>query len=216
MKLSSITIKSYRSIRDVSIDLGDLTLFIGANASGKSAILDSLRFLSEAVRARDFRVPLFSRGGILNLAWKGQEAGQVELTVVLEDGGKQFEWKVLLVRTLNDFSVEEDVHEISAEQGRIHLLHSRGGEGFWSGGNQPGMVSLQHSATACSLVAASVDASFPAREITDFVARWGFFDPSPFLLRRDWNLPDAESLDVYGGIWARRCMPCQIMISKQW
>ncbi len=198
MKLSSIAIRNYRSIRDIDIEVGDLTLFIGANASGKSAILDSLRFLSEAVRARDFRVPLFSRGGILNLAWKGQEAGQVELTVALEDGGKQFEWKVLLVRTLNDFFVEEDVHEISAEQGRIHLLHSRGGEGFWSGGNQPGMVSLQHSATACSLVAASVDASFPAREITDFVARWGFFDPSPFLLRRDWNLPDAESLDVYG------------------
>ena len=59
MKLSSIAIRNYRSIRDIDIEVGDLTLFIGANASGKSAILDSLRFLSEAVRARDFRVPLF-------------------------------------------------------------------------------------------------------------------------------------------------------------
>ena len=58
--------------------------FIGANATGKSAILDALRFLSEAVRARDFRGPMFSRGGILNLAWKGQEAGQVELSVTME------------------------------------------------------------------------------------------------------------------------------------
>ena len=44
MKLSKLTVKNYRSIHDASIELGDLTLFIGANASGKSAILDALRF----------------------------------------------------------------------------------------------------------------------------------------------------------------------------
>ena len=52
--------------------------------------------------------------------------------------------------------------------------------------------------TNCALAAASADASFPAREVAEFIAKWGFFDPSPFLLRRDWSLPDADSLDVYG------------------
>jgi hypothetical protein len=33
------------------------------NASGKSRILDGLWFLHEGVQARDFRSPVFSRGG---------------------------------------------------------------------------------------------------------------------------------------------------------
>ena len=83
MKLASITVKNYRSLRDVRADLKDLNLFIGANASGKSAILEALRFLSEAIRARSFRVPAYSRGGILNMAWKGREAEEIEFTVVV-------------------------------------------------------------------------------------------------------------------------------------
>ena len=45
MKLLKLDARNYRSLRDTTIVLGDFTLFIGANASGKSAILDALRFL---------------------------------------------------------------------------------------------------------------------------------------------------------------------------
>lgn len=57
MKLQTLAAERYRSLRDQRIELDDFNLFIGANASGKSTILDALRFLSEAVRARDFRRP---------------------------------------------------------------------------------------------------------------------------------------------------------------
>lgn len=40
--------------------------------------------------------------------------------------------------------------------------------------------------------------SFPARHVADFVARWGFSDPNPFLLRRDWTGLDAGRFDPYG------------------
>ena len=63
MRLLSLTAKNYRSLRDVTVDLGDLNLFIGANGSGKSAILDVLRFLQEGIQTYDFRSPVFSRGG---------------------------------------------------------------------------------------------------------------------------------------------------------
>ena len=36
MKLSKLSAKNYRSLRDETIELNDLNLFIGANASGKS------------------------------------------------------------------------------------------------------------------------------------------------------------------------------------
>ena len=49
MKLSTLVADRYRSIRSQEVALNDFNLFIGANASGKSTILNTLRFLSEAV-----------------------------------------------------------------------------------------------------------------------------------------------------------------------
>ena len=47
MKLLRLRAKNYRSLRDESIEFDDFNVFIGANASGKSTILDALRFLHE-------------------------------------------------------------------------------------------------------------------------------------------------------------------------
>ena len=198
MKLLNLTVKNYRSLRDASIEVGDLTLFIGANASGKSAILDVLRFLNEAVQARDFRTPVYSRGGILNLAWKGQEADQIDLMVVLEHGDRRYEWSVRLVRQSYEFYVEEQVRDITLGAPPTQLLSAERGEGWWWSGEKRELVTLKQPPSTCALAAASADASFPAREVSEFVGRWGFFDPSPFLLRRDWNLSDSGRLDPYG------------------
>lgn len=198
MELSSIAIKNYRSLRDVSVDFGGLNLFIGANASGKSAILDTLRFLSDAIRSRSFRVPAYSRGGILNMAWKGREADEIEITVTV-DGDRRFEWYVRLVlEGHQDFTVIERIRETTLGSPPTQLLESDRGRGWWWSREESKGVELLQEPTNCALAAASADASFPAREVAEFVAKWGFFDPSPFLLRRDWSLPDADSLDVYG------------------
>ena len=198
MKLSSITVKNYRSLRDVNVEFHDLNVFIGANASGKSTILDALRFLSEAIRARSFRVPAYSRGGILNMAWKGREADDVEFVVVV-DGIRRFEWAVRLIRDgFHDFHVIERVRETTPGNPPTQLLESDRGKGWWWSREESKGVDLLQDQTNCALAAASADASFPAREVAEFITKWGFFDPSPFLLRRDWNLPEADSLDVYG------------------
>src|SRR3954452_10125115 len=98
MKLLSLKARHYRSLRDETIPLTDLNLFIGTNASGKSTILDALRFLNEGLQQRDFARPVFSRGGILHLAWKGEEAHKIDLVTVLDDHGKRYEWSMQLVR----------------------------------------------------------------------------------------------------------------------
>ena len=199
MKLASLHIKNYRSVRDATVELGDLTVFIGANASGKSTILDALRFLNEAVQARDFRAPVFSRGGILNIAWKGQKADRIEFTAILDDGGnKRFEWSVRLVRQAYDFYADEQVRMIVSGHTPMLVLNAERGEGQWWSGQEGDRVKLKQPQTGCALAAASVDASFPAREVAEFVRTWGVFDPNPFLLRRDWNLADSGRLDNYG------------------
>ncbi len=198
MRLLSLRAKNYRSLRDVSIELEDFNLFIGANASGKSTILDALRFLHEAVHARDFETPMFSRGNVLHLAWKGEGAHQIDLVVTFQDGDESTEWSVQIIRQGYHYHVGERVARLPPQSPPIVLLEADGGTGWWWSNTTSQRVDLQQPATACALAAAAADASFPAREVADFVRRWGFFDPSPFLLRRDWTGVDSSRLDHYG------------------
>lgn len=197
MKLLTLRARSYRSLRDTEIALTDLNVFIGANASGKSSILDALRFLSEGVRARDFRPPAFARGGVLHLAWKGEDAVRIELAIRLEHEGRRYEWSLRLVRTGYDFYVTEHVDELREGSPPVGLLNADKGEGWWWSGEE-GQVELKQEPTACALASAAADASFPARDVAGFIGRWGFFDPNPFLLRRDWTGMEASRFDHYG------------------
>lgn len=197
MKLLTLRAKSYRSLRDTEMALTDLNVLIGANASGKSSILDALRFLSEGVRARDFRPPAFARGGVLHLAWKGEDAVRIELAVRLEHEGRKYEWSLRLVRTGYDFYVTEHVDELRDGSPPVGLLNADQGEGWWWSGDE-GQVELKQDPTACALAAAAADASFPARDVAAYIGRWGFFDPNPFLLRRDWTGMESSRFDHYG------------------
>ena len=197
MRLLTLHAEHYRSLREQTIELDEFSLFIGSNASGKSTILDALRFLSESVRARDFTDPLFTRGGMNHLAWKGEPARRIGLTVRLEDDGRRFEWALQLVRDGHDVAAEEHVDELHAQSPPTRLLDSRRGAGWWWSGEQ-GRVELKQSAAACALAAAAADATFPARDVAGFIGRWGFFDPNPFLLRRDWTGLDSGRFDHYG------------------
>ena len=197
MRLLTLSAEHYRSLREQTIELDGFSLFIGSNAAGKSTVLDALRFLSEAVRARDFTEPLFTRGGMNHLAWKGEPAQQIGLTVRVENGGRRFEWAVRLARAGHDVAADEHVDELSAQAPPTRLLDSSGGRGWWWSGKE-GRVELKQSAAACALASAAADATFPARDVAGFIGRWGFFDPNPFLLRRDWTGVDSARFDHYG------------------
>ena len=177
MKLLRLDAKHYRSLRDVSLEFSDLNLFIGANASGKSTVLDALRFLHEGVQTRDFRGPAFSRGGIIHLAWKGKEAEQIHLSVRLQDAGKTWEWSVRLIRVGYEFHVEEYLEQLFPDSPPSRILVANRGDGWWWSGTENRQITLKQAPTACALTAAAADASFPARDVAEFVGGWGFFDP---------------------------------------
>ena len=198
MKLLSLRAQRYRSIREAQIDFGGLDLFIGANASGKSTILDALRFLQEGVQARDFRSPVHSRGGLLNLAWKGAEARDIGLAVRIEDDGKTYEWMIRLLREARDFHVNEQVLDLTQKPPNDLLLITSKDSSWWRSGKEGEQVELKQGPTSCALAAAAADAAFPARGLADFVGSWGFFDPNPFLLRHGWASVDSGRFDPYG------------------
>ena len=198
MKLIQLRANSYRSLRDEQIELDEFNLFIGANASGKSTVLDALRFLNEAILRRDFKAPMFSRGGMLNLGWKGAAATSVVLEVEVLNDDTTYRWKIWLIHKSYKFDVKEELYSQREGEPPALLLTANGGEGWWWSGDEGERILLRQAGTFCALAAAAADASFPARGVVEFIGRWGFFDPNPFFLRRDWAGIDAVGLDHYG------------------
>jgi len=208
MQLERFRAFHYRSLRDVTVELHALNVFIGANASGKSNILDALRFLSAAIRDKDFEEPVRQRGGMLQIAWKGESAGLVRLTAEFKSDEQLFIWNVTIQVRGGAFSIDEDVHIIAPGEAPQQVLHADDGLGWWWSASLTDrrLVDLKLGSAECALAAASVDASFPARGVAEFVGAWGFFDPSPAVLRLPSRPDDSRGLDQFGRNLAGRLL----------
>jgi predicted ATPase len=198
VRLKILKATRYRSLADLQFYVRNLNLLIGSNGSGKSNVLDALRFLSEAVRERDFTGPIYSRGNLIQLAWKGEEARDLELETVFEEDDHQLSWRVRIARDQRDFTIEEEEIYLTRKGApREELLRASGGQGKWY--SERGYVPLSIEQTGCALAAAASDQSFPGRIVAEFVKTWGFFDPSPGYLRlASAAREEADRLDIFG------------------
>jgi predicted ATPase len=68
-----------------ALELGRLNVFVGANASGKSNLIEVISLLRSA--PRELTVPIREGGGIGAWLWKGGGGAQAEVEVVLECDG---------------------------------------------------------------------------------------------------------------------------------
>jgi predicted ATPase len=198
MRLRQLVASRYSSLRDVTLPIKDLNVLIGVNASGKSAILDSLRFLKEGVHEGDFSSPVRRRGNLVHLAWKGQAAFQMTLeTRFSGDIDGELRWVVKFEKRGFDFVVlEERVNRYAPGGPPSELLRVNEGQGSWWSGNKQEVVPVNVAPTTCTLAKAAADDSFPARQIADVIKKWSFFDPVPELIRRGTAVFEGDTLGL--------------------
>lgn len=70
--ITRLAVAGYRSLRDVVLEIAQLTLITGANGSGKSSLYRSLRLLAEAAQGR-LIASLAAEGGLSSTLWAGPE-----------------------------------------------------------------------------------------------------------------------------------------------
>lgn len=70
--LRTVAIRGYRSLRDVTLPLTDLTVVTGANGTGKSSLYRALRLLADCGRGQVIG-SLAREGGLQSVLWAGPE-----------------------------------------------------------------------------------------------------------------------------------------------
>jgi predicted ATPase len=70
--IHTIAVQGYRSLRDLLLPLGQLSLITGANGSGKSSVYRSLRLLADAA-LNTVVASLAREGGLASTFWAGPE-----------------------------------------------------------------------------------------------------------------------------------------------
>ena len=96
MRLTHLTLKNWRNFKQADFDLRDRLFIVGPNASGKSNLLDALRFLRQIASAGGgFQDAVASRGGIARvrcLAARNFNHGRVTLSISIGDDDVPDEW----------------------------------------------------------------------------------------------------------------------------
>src|ERR1700734_2861445 len=72
LMIRKVAVQGYRSLRDLTLPLGQLSVITGANGSGKPSVYRSLRLLADT--AQNAVVPSLAReGGLPSTFWAGPE-----------------------------------------------------------------------------------------------------------------------------------------------
>ena len=122
MKLREIRVQNFRCLADVTMPIGDTTVLVGANNSGKTALLDALRIALTGNRANrgtpfdeyDYHMsqvgdsPQTSQGIVIEL-WFREDAPD--------------EWPDSLVQALNDIIQTDPVQDLDAIGLRVSSKH---------------------------------------------------------------------------------------------
>lgn len=96
MRLTHLTLRNWRNFKQADFDMQERMIVIGANASGKSNLLDALRFLRQvASPGGGFQSAVSTRGGMSRvrcLAARNYNHGHVTMGVTIGDDNSPAKW----------------------------------------------------------------------------------------------------------------------------
>ena len=117
--VTRMVVKNYRTLVDLDIALTPLTVFVGKNATGKSNVIDVLRFVRDAL-VEGFDQALFKRGGIAALRyWFADENEHVSIGLFFKGPEWSGQYSFAFA------SARRDEYEIKSEKLSLTIINDR-------------------------------------------------------------------------------------------
>ncbi len=180
--LVSAHIKNYKNLGNVNLDFRRLTIIVGANSSGKSCSLESLRLLKIFVKAGKTPPSSYLEDEIR----RGEYVAGMTVQLSIKENKKKVDYSLNL--TVKDNPEENSV--ILSEKlkvGRTEVISIHNGEGTVQDESNNGVSSKQSYRATPDTVALSSSGNFGDKPITlsiaDFIRRWEFYNLDPDFIR---------------------------------
>jgi predicted ATPase len=93
MPLSAVTIRNYRSVRNLSLPVEQLSIFVGANGVGKTNLYKALALLRRAADGTITRA-IAEEGGLDSVLWAGPRTDRKPMRLVLKARFDELEYAV--------------------------------------------------------------------------------------------------------------------------
>lgn len=125
--LTKVRVKNFKSLKDVTLELGQRNVLVGANMAGKSNIIDLFRFIHGMAYPTQpgtwaLSSAVFTRGGFDEIVWKGGKAEVILIGLSGKDVLEDIEWLWDYEITIQGFPGGN--FRVTSEE-----LHARQGEG---------------------------------------------------------------------------------------
>ncbi|OBQ13863.1 MAG: adenylyl cyclase [Anabaena sp. LE011-02] len=178
LKLISAKIKNFKSLGDVDLNFRDLTILVGANASGKSNCLGALRFLSKLLKDQEFP-SLNYMDSILRV---GEKQIFYELTIEDdEDNNDKIEYKLVLSISENNTLINKEYLLVN----EIEVINIIDGQGIVKDENGENSLPYNFSeGDGLTLADVGKYGNKPiTKKLASYIKDWKFYDVDPDSVR---------------------------------
>jgi predicted ATPase len=205
--LTKIRAKNFKSLRDVTLDLGSRNVLVGANMAGKSNVIDLFRFIYDMTFPRQpgggaLSNAVFGRGGFGELLWKGgnEQLIDIALSGTTLAHGPEWRWEYaisiqgesygnfrvaseqLRIERRKDIPMDDLIEAVGHERYFCNIQHQR-----LSPVSDPGRSTLDFEIPG-----------WPGNFLRSAIGKWRFYELVPSLMRTPNQTAAATFLQEHG------------------
>jgi len=109
--LKKIFVKNFKSLRDCEIDIGKLNVVVGANASGKSNLVEAFRLLKKIYVDKDIN-PFSEWWGYNNVVWQRKEELSITIGMLFDIEGYEVYFEIACTGAGGKFQILREVLDV--------------------------------------------------------------------------------------------------------
>jgi predicted ATPase len=202
--ITRLQVRNFKSLRDVDLELGSLNVLVGPNMSGKSNLLDALRFLREIFFPEGGRpgvgAAITERGGIDDIVWKGADDKQITISLEAvdpDDPNSRYKYALQLIGGPGQFVTAQNESLRVVRGGGEYDLIAYQQQGFPQYRNLDGQIVGGVGSTNASAMQYAAP-NWDGYRFREWVKRWAFYYLMPPDMKRSSPASSGETLEPHG------------------
>ena len=185
--IKRLQVKNYKSLKNLDLELGKRNLLVGPNMSGKSNLIDSLKFLTQTCIS-GVNAAFLERGGFSEVAWKGEDAGPISFRLIIEleagekEMGKSYEYEISIIGSQKGLiSVEREHLILKTAEKESTLIDLRNGQGKIE--RVDGKIAFNTEDPSRSALEFSVP-GWEGMEVKSYISSYRYYHLSPAIMKQ--------------------------------